>query len=262
MKTAFLTGLLTVSTVVAGVVAVADSAAAFSWNKNWTQPTVYSKSQTGFDDSPFQPFVQQERVELAGAHQVVLDPRKLLLKYAHDVSVYFINEGAGFKNQLAYEAKGGTNSTGLIFNNISSTESILSEEDGVLKKGDGVNLGNMAAGTQLDFWLRANGKNGGKTVYGTQTSANGDKLQHVVAYAYKNYIMLGFEDLWGAKGAKGGKNQNSDRDFNDAVFVLDIGEDNVRELMKPTPEPATMVGLMGVAAAGVVMRRRRQATAK
>jgi hypothetical protein len=262
MKTALLTGLLTVTATVAGMVATVAPASAFSWNKSWTQPTVYNKTQTGFDDAPFQPFVQAERVELTGAKQVMLDPSKLMLKYAHDVSVFFINEGAGFRNQLAYEAKGGTNSTGLIFKDISSTESILSEANGPLKKGDGVNLGKMAANTQLDFWLRSNGKNGGKTIFGTQTASNADKLQHVVAYAYEGYIMLGFEDLWGAKGAKGGKNQNSDRDFNDAVFVLDIGKGNVDELIKPVPEPATMLGLMGVGAAGVVMRRRRQVAAQ
>jgi hypothetical protein len=259
MKTALLTGLLTITATVAGMVATVAPASAFSWNSTWTQPTIYSKSQTGFDDAPFQPFVQQERVELTGAHQIMLDPSKLFMKYAHDVSVYFINEGAGFKNQLAYEATGATNKTGLIFNNISSPDSIMPNGDGPLKLGDGVNLGQMAGGTQLDFWLRANGKNGGDNIFGTQTAYNSDGLQHVVAYAYKNYIMLGFEDLWGEKGATGGSNQNSDRDFNDAVFVLDIGEDNVRNLIKPTPEPATMVGLMGVAAAGVVMRRRRQA---
>jgi Domain of unknown function (DUF4114)/PEP-CTERM motif len=258
MKTALLTGLLTATATVAGIVATAAPASAFSWNNSWTQPTVYSKSQTGFDDAPFQQFVQAERVELAGVHQVMLDPSKLMLKYAHDVSVFFINEGAGFRNQLAYEAMGGTNSAGMIFNDISSTESILSDKDGALKKGDGVNLGKMAANTQLDFWLRANGKNGGRNIFGSETASNGDGLQHMVAYAYKNYILMGFEDLWGAKGATGGKNQNSDRDFNDAVFVLDIGEDNVRNLVKPIPEPATVLGLMGVGAAGLVMRRRRQ----
>jgi hypothetical protein len=262
MKTALLTGLLTVTATVAGMVAAVAPASAFSWNSAWTQPTVYSKTQTGFNDAPFQPFVQAERVELTGASQVMLDPSKLMLKYAHDVSVFFINEGAGFRNQLAYEATGGTNGSGMIFKDIASTESIKAESNGPLKKGDGVKLGNMAANTQLDFWLRANGKNGGNNLFGTETASNGDGLQHVVAYAYKGYIMLGFEDLWGAKDAEGGKNQKSDRDFNDAVFVLDIGEANVRNLIKPVPEPATVLGLMGVGAAGVVLRRRRQVAAQ
>jgi Domain of unknown function (DUF4114)/PEP-CTERM motif len=260
MKTALLTGLLTVTATVAGMVATVAPASAFSWNKSWTQPTVYSKSQTGFNDAPFQPLVQSERLELANAHQVMLDPSKLVLKYAHNVSAYFINEGAGFRNQLAYETTSstGAKSSGLLFKDISSTESILSEKDGVLKKGDSVNIGNVAAGSQLDFWLRANGKNSGTNIFGTQTASNGDGLQHVVAYASGKYLMLGFEDLWGEKGAKGGKNQSSDRDFNDAVFVVDIGEDNVRNLIKPVPEPTMTLGLIGVGAAGVVMRRRRQ----
>jgi Domain of unknown function (DUF4114)/PEP-CTERM motif len=262
MKTALLTGLLTAAATVAGMVATVAPASAFSWNSSWTQPTIYSKSQTGFNDAPFQPFVQKERVELTGADQVMLDPSKLMMKYAHDVSVYFVNEGAGFRNQLAYTATGGTTGTGMLFNDVSSKESILSEEDGALKKGDGVKLGNMAANTQLDFWLRANGKNGGQNLFGTQTAFNGDGLQHVVAYAYKNYIMLGFEDLWGEKGAKGGKNQQSDRDFNDAVFVLDIGEKNVRNLIKPVPEPTMTLGLIGVGAAGVLLRRRQVAKAE
>jgi Domain of unknown function (DUF4114)/PEP-CTERM motif len=262
MKTALLTGLMTATATVAGMVAAVAPASAFTWNNSWTQPTVYSKSQTGFNDAPFQASVQAERLELSGAHQIVLDPSKLLLKYAHNVSAYFINEGAGFRNQLAYEATSstGTKSSGLVFNDVSSTESIMSNNDGPLKKGDGVNIGNVAAGTQLDFWLRANGKNGGSNIFGTKTASNGDGLQHVVAYAYGKYVMLGFEDLWGPKGGgTSDKDQNSDRDFNDTVFVIDIGEDNVRNLIKPIPEPTMTLGLIGVGAAGIVMRRRRQA---
>lgn len=360
MKTALLTGLLTAAATVAGTISAVAPASAFSWNNGWTQSTIYSKSQTSFDDTPFQPFVQQERVELTGAHQVMLDPSKLMLKYAHDVSIYFINEGAGYRNQLAYEAtsKEGVKNSGLVFGDIASSESVMSEGDGSLKKGDGVKLGNVAAGTQLDFWLRANGasrqqgmmeleakagemqalsatqaadaaryqleaqqlqldadakkaavevaaspkakqtaqkaadaaqkaadnrqKLADKTLassqanaagaaqrladaasrtntFGTQTASNGDGLQHVVAYAYKNYILLGFEDLWGGKGATGGKNEASDRDFNDTVFVLDIGEKNVQDMIKTVPEPTVTLGLMGVGAAGVLLRRRRQA---
>ncbi|NJR39144.1 MAG: DUF4114 domain-containing protein [Leptolyngbyaceae cyanobacterium CSU_1_4] len=260
MKTALLTGLLTATATVVSMVATVAPASAFSWNSSWTQPTVYSKSQTKFNDVPFQSYVQKERLELTGAHQVMLDPSKLFLKYAHNVSTYFINEGAGFRNQLAYEAtsKTGEKTSNLLFSDIASTESILANSDGPLKKGDGVNIGKVAAGTQLDFWLKSNGKNGGQNVFGTKTESNGDGLQHVVAYAYENYILLGFEDLWGEKGATDGKNQNSDRDFNDAVFVLDIGKNNVQNLIKPVPEPTVTLGLVSMGVAGVLLRRRRQ----
>ena len=101
MKPSFLTGLFAATMAVAGVVAQAGPAAAFSWNNSWTQSTTYSKSQTGFDDTPFQKFVQAERLALANSSLFQLDPSQLKLKYAHDVSAYFINEGAGYRNQLA-----------------------------------------------------------------------------------------------------------------------------------------------------------------
>jgi Domain of unknown function (DUF4114)/PEP-CTERM motif len=99
-------------------------------------------------------------------------------------------------------------------------------------------------------------------IFGTQTSSNADGLQHVVAYAYGNYIMMGFEDLYGEKGATGGKNQASDRDFNDGVFVLDIGAANVKALVKPkqkkVPEPSAVLPLAGLAGFGLSRFRRRR----
>jgi hypothetical protein len=257
MNKAFLTGLFAAMTTITGVLAATAPANAFSWNNSWRQPTIHSKQQTGFNDQPFQQFVQSERVELKNSGQFILDPNKLRMKYAHDVAVYFINEGAGYRNKLAYEAKGATNQTGLIFNDIASRESILPESNGPLKKGDGVKLGRIAAGTQLDFWLKTPTGN----LFTTQTASNLDRLQHVVAYAYNNYILLGFEDLYGDRGQRGvdpltGKNyEASDRDFNDTVFVLDMGEDNVRALV---PEPSITLGLVGLGIAGALGLRRNQ----
>jgi hypothetical protein len=194
--------------------------------------------------------------------QFVLDPTKLKLKYDHEVKVHFINEGAGYKNQLAFEATGSTQSTGLIFNDISGPG------EGGLQYGDGVSLGKILAGTQLDFWLRADGKNRGDAanIFGTKTSSNADGLQHVFAAAYKNYLVLGFEDLYGGLGASGmdpntGRwNEASDRDFNDAVVVLDIGEANVNSLTS-VPEPSITLGLMAMGAASAFGLRRRQKSA-
>lgn len=263
MKTSLLTGILAATATLGSLFSLAPPADAFSWSNTWTQPTIKSKAEVGFDDVPFQQFIQAERIQLVDAGQFQLDPSKLFLKYDHEVRVHFINEGARYRNQLAFEATGTTNASGLVFNDISSAEAIGNWGGDALNLGDSVSLGKMASGTQLDFWLKANGYKGGRNIFGTKTESNLDKLQHVVAYAYKNYIVLGFEDLYGDLWAKGtdsltGKrNENSDRDFNDVVMVVDIGEANVKELTG-VPEPATALALLGVGIAGALGFRRRQ----
>lgn len=263
MKPHLLTGLFAVTAFV-GALSQTVPAQAFAWNNSWTQPTILKKSQTGFNDAPFQAFVQSERIALPNAGLFLLDPAKLQLKYDHNVSVHFINEGAGYRNQLAYETKGATVSSGLIFNDISAAESVGAWGGDALDLGDSVNLGSVRAGTQLDFLLRADGLNrqNGANIFGTQTASNADRLQHVVAYAYQNYLLLGFEDLYGDLNATGtdpntGRaNERSDRDFNDTVFVVDVGENNVRALTA-VPEPSVTLALIaGAAMAGL---RRRNA---
>lgn len=272
MKPNLFTALIAATATLTGLVSKVETASAadFNWNSSWTQPTVYNKSQTGFNDTPFQQFVQAESVALPNSGQFKLDPTKLNLKYDHDVSVYFINEGAGYRNQLAFDATGTTNKSGLLFNDISceGTGCVGGWGGNALKLGDGVNIGNVTAGTQLDFWLRADGLNRGNSanIFGTDTASNADGLQHAVAYAYNNYILLAFEDLYGGLHASGvdsatGKsNEGSDRDFNDVVVVLDIGEANVRELIGTTvPEPSVTLSMFAVGAVSMFgLRRRRQ----
>ncbi|MEH1825645.1 MAG: DUF4114 domain-containing protein [Nostoc sp.] len=272
MKPIFLTALIAATATLTGLISKVETASAadFSWNSSWTQPTVYSKSQTGFNDAPFQQFVQAESVALPNSGQFKLDPSKLNLKYDHDVSVYFINEGAGYRNQLAFDAAGTTNKSGLLFNDISCEGAgcIGGWGGNALKLGDGVNIGNITAGSQLDFWLRADGLNRGTSanIFGTNTASNADGLQHAVAYAYNNYILLAFEDLYGDLYASGvdsktGKwNEGSDRDFNDVVVVLDIGEANVKALIGASvPEPSVTLSMFAVGAVGMFgLRRRRQ----
>jgi hypothetical protein len=267
MKTKLLTGLVIAAATVTGAVSNAASASAFTWNNSWTQPTIEHKSQTGFDDAPYQQYVQQERVEIPNSGQHILDPSKLFLKYDYNVTASFINEGAGFRNQLAFTSTGATNTAGMVFNDISCSNApgsgcMLGSSQGTLKLGDSVKMGTIKGGSQLDFFLRADGFNQGNNanIFGTKTAMNADGLQHVVAYALnKRYLLLGFEDLYGAKGATGGKNQGSDRDFNDAVIVVDIGEKNFRDLTgQKVPEPSVTLSLMGLGAAGLFLRRRRQ----
>jgi hypothetical protein len=132
-----------------------------------------------------------------------------------------------------------------------------------LKLGDTVKLGTVAKGTTLDFSLRANGLIRGNDAYtfGTKTAKNADGLQHVVSYTYgKKYLVMGFEDLYGKGGKAAGKfGENSDRDFNDTVFVVDIGEKNVNYLNgKDVPEPAAAAGLLGLVGTAVAMKRLRR----
>ncbi|MEA5625689.1 DUF4114 domain-containing protein [Nostoc sp. UHCC 0251] len=272
MKPVLFTALLAASATLTGLFSQVEAASAadFNWDSSWTQPTVYNKSQTGFNDTPFQEFVQAESVILPNSGQFKLDPTQLNLKYDYDVSVYFINEGAGYRNQLAFDAVGTTNKSGLIFNDIScqGTGCVGDWGGNALKLGDGVKLGNITAGTQLDFWLRSDGLNRGNdaNIFGTKTASNPDKLQHTVAYAYNNYILLAFEDLYGDLRASGidsatGKlNEGSDRDFNDVVVVLDIGEANVRGLIGATvPEPSVTLSMFALGAVSMFgLRRRRQ----
>ena len=100
MKNILLTALCLTASLV-GITAQADSAKAVSmWDM--PQPTILSKAQTGFNDRPYQAYVQKEGVKLQGSNQFRIDANALKLKYNHNVSTYFINEGAGYRNQLGY----------------------------------------------------------------------------------------------------------------------------------------------------------------
>ena len=72
-------------------------------------------------------------------------------------------------------------------------------------------MGKMNAGTQLDFFMIANGANGGSKVYSNQPSSNSDGLSHMLAYTYtfkdSAYLVLAFDD----------SSSNGDRSFSDLV---------------------------------------------
>jgi hypothetical protein len=265
----FITGLIIAAAAVTGTIAQASSASAFTWNNSWQQSTIFSGASQDFNHKDFQKFVQSERIEIANSGQKQVDASKLFLKYDHDVKVSFVNEGAGYRNQLAFGAVGATTKTGLLFNDIAcsgKTDGVACIGDwggNTLKLGDTVKMGAIKGGTQLDFFLRANGLTRGNTAYtyGTQDAQNADGLQHVVSYTYgKKYLVMGFEDLYGKGGRAAGKfGENSDRDFNDTVFVVDIGEKNVNYLNgQDVPEPAAAAGLVGLGATALVMKRLRR----
>jgi len=210
----------------------------------------------------FNSMVNSERLEIedSTAKLIDLDPETLRwLDGAEPLEIYFINEGASYRNILSYSVNGGEKQT--IFSDISSKDSILAEEDGALDLGDGMSLGTFAGDTQLDFYLKQyNARTDySKYTYGTKTADNPDGLQHFIARSYYDeataeyWTLIGVEDLFGTKEAG-----TSDRDFNDAVFaVRGLTGDPVNS--EPVPEPATLLGLLGVAALGALKVRRDNA---
>jgi hypothetical protein len=235
------------------------SASTFTWG-DWTKTyEVQDKSTdtSGFQSliSGYQKYVQPESLSIPEDKINKLDPTKLRLKNDTDVRIWFLNEGAGFRNQLAYEAlKGNDYQKGLLFSDVScdisqeaNSACQIGEDPGTLDIGDFVDIGKVAGGTQLNFFIKADGStypNG--PVYGADPTKNPDLLEHLVAYEIGDRVLLGFEDLPGLEG--------SDRDFNDVMFVVDIGKDNIESV----PEPATAMALLAAAAAGVMTLRRRE----
>jgi hypothetical protein len=188
-----------------------------------------------------------------------LDPSQLRLATDSTVRVYFVGEGAGYHNTLGINTSGVGTSSGnprLLFPDASSSASYLDPSgnptrtsSAPLLAGDFVDLGTQSAGTQLDFFLIANGAYGGQNVYNsTNALLNPDRLNHVVALARPDspFLLIGFEDLYGG----------GDLDFNDVVIAVEIGTVNVQAMIS-APEPASLA-LFGsfLAVAGYAGYRR------
>ncbi len=203
-----------------------------------------------------------ETKSLPNVASMALDPSKLLLATDYDVRVYFVGEGAGYRNTLGFSLDGPSTtspSAQLIFPDVSSSQSYYDPATGrdtrtqtaPLLAGDFVDLGTINAGSQLDFFLIANGVNGGKNVWTADASKNPDKMRHVVAFAQPgtSYLLIGFEDLYGG----------GDLDYNDALIVVDIGSNNINRLTG-SPEPSTMLsaGLMSGIGAWFARRRKQK----
>ncbi len=164
----------------------------------------------------FQQFVREEAsaIDLDELNTRKLDATELDIDDdIEDLKIYFINEGAGFRNQLELKITGATSTEGLIFNNASAGNG--SEQ---LQLGDYVSVGEVKAGSTLDFSLLANGyQNSSYYTYYAGVDRNPDNIQHVMAYDYQGYLILAWEDLYGG----------GDKDYNDIVFAVDIGKNNL-----------------------------------
>ncbi len=235
--------------VAAGVLSATTASAA---------PTAVQLEQ-GLLDQFNTDYVQDEQAFLsnAGAFQVDLSTLTFA-EGADSLQVFFINEGAGYRNQLAFS--GGSYSGETIFKDIASNESVLSESNGPLGLGNGFSYTEgLSAGDSVEFDLFSNGR--AEYLFGTGTNVDG--LQHVVGYEYvddlgENWLILGFEDLLGELGASGVDavsglgNEGSDRDFNDVVIAVK----GLSAKQQSVPEPGMVMGLAGAAALGALRRRK------
>ena len=187
-----------------------------------------------------------------------LDPGKFQwspIKFAEpsSVRVYFINENAGYVNTLGYSTISGTpldESAKLIFPNIRDLPLMVRNTAGPLKPGDFVDLGSFNAGQSLDFFLIANGFNGGTEFFSTKQSQNKDSIPHAIILGGGVggvYDILSFEDMLGG----------GDRDYNDAIFAIVITPKSVvPNDHLCAPEPSLLIGcLVSLVGLGFVRKR-------
>jgi len=177
---------------------------------------------------------------------ISFDPSKLVLSADTTARAYFLGEGAGYLNTLGMSTtNAGPQSPGatLIFPNASSSIGFGGSGTPVrsvgepLLPGDFVDLGNLKAGTALDYFLIANGANGGGTVLSTNKSLNSDGIVHAIAMATPGspYLVISFEDMPGG----------GDHDYNDVYFAVERGSANVASIMgMGAPEPSLALGAL------------------
>ncbi len=151
----------------------------------------------------------------------------LIVQNAGDVHVTFIGSDAGYTSTLSFNG-----------------QDLFSNRDAA---GTTINLGNFAAGTELNFQLLVHDTN---NTFSTGMGAlNPDGIAHTLVSDMGNGItQVGWEDLLGG----------GDRDYNDLVFefsnITTDGnpEGNPEENPLATPEPSTMMllgsGLLGLGA--------------
>lgn len=147
------------------------------------------------------------------------DPNIHLYQEA-EVFVSFIDEGAGYQNSFGYFTYEDANDDGEITHDEILSETIVFANvskqggGGEMQTGDSVNLGKFPEGTNIGFFIIANGnKNANGSKYYTIDTLNRHHERHLALVAMNDYdaIVLGIEDLPLSK---------SDLDFNDVTFFF------------------------------------------
>jgi len=197
-----------------------------------------------------------------GNNAIELDPAKIDLATGHDVRAYLVGEQAGFRNSIGFNTQAGGVTSGdsqLLFPNATAPKNgyKTTQIDGTrssrapLLAGDFVDMGNIVAGTDLNFFLLAKGAQDPKATYSSESELNPSQNAYMKAFAYtsgdSSYLVMGFEDTLG----------NGMKDFTDVVIAFDIGAANIAALTA-TPEPGTMLTLGSLIGLVAHARRRRK----
>jgi hypothetical protein len=161
----------------------------------------------------------REGVEFLARGVTRLDEDRLFLLNDSDrpVRVYFVNEGAGYRNLLGYATtQAGSAAAGVRKIVIPDVSDGTFGGPEMVVAGDWVELGNFPRGTAFEFFIVRDAVNGGRHVFTNQDHLNPDRIQHLSAWLLGDrYVLLGFEDL-----LNGG-----DLDYNDVVVVVDLSPD-------------------------------------
>ncbi|MCP4176802.1 MAG: DUF4114 domain-containing protein [bacterium] len=170
-----------------------------------------------------------------------------------DVSVSYIDEGAGYKNKFGYFTYDDNNNileSHTLFENASGLG-----KGGILEAGHTLDLGTFEAGENVGFWLQANGYyNPDGNIYYTIDELNPDGLRHVaiakIGEGEDQYLSIGIEDLYNL----------GDQDYNDIIFKLNVTPTTAinTESIPGNPAPPPLVtALISLFAFGIVILKRK-----
>jgi hypothetical protein len=212
--------------------------------------SIYSVDLPSETLNEVQSLLPERQVNSAFVNTAV-DPNLRLLEKA-EVSLTFIDEGAGYQNEFGYflfDDEYNILAEHTIFANASKVAG-----GGELEFGDTVDLGVFEAGTNIGFWLQGNGFNdpNGHTYY-TLDHLNPDGFRHVamIADPVNERVVMGFEDLYNL----------GDQDFNDIVFTLSASPFSALDISTlPTGAPEAgplATALICASLFGIYARRRR-----
>ncbi len=179
------------------------------------------------------------------------DPNIHLLAEA-EITMTFIDEGAGYKNSFGYfvyDDSGNILYEQTIFSNASEVGG-----GGSLLPGDTVSLGTFDEGTNIGFWIQADGYNNPDGYkYYSLDQYNPDGLRHIAIIddPASERLVIGFEDLYNL----------GDQDYNDLVFTFTASPyDAIDTSQIPTGSPeagSVATALIGLTIFWLTQRRRR-----